>query len=58
MNEDRDREIDLTPEQIAEIERRLSDDEPFATVAEVRETFRRMTRPAIGDDSPDTNASS
>jgi hypothetical protein len=36
--------IDLTPAQIAEIERRLSDDEPFATEAEVRATFNRLTK--------------
>jgi hypothetical protein len=33
----------LTPEQVAEIERRLSDDEPFATDDEVRAVFRRLT---------------
>ena len=33
--------VSLTPEQIAEIERRLSDDEPFASEAEVRATFDR-----------------
>jgi hypothetical protein len=37
-------DIDLTPAQIAEIERRLSDDEPFATEAEVRATFDRLTK--------------
>jgi len=37
-------DIELTPEQIAEIERRLSDDEPFASDAEVRATFERLTR--------------
>lgn len=34
----------LTPEQIAEIERRLGDDEPYATEAEVRATFDRLTK--------------
>jgi len=34
----------LTPEQIAEIERRLSDEEPFATEAEVRETLDRLMK--------------
>jgi hypothetical protein len=29
-------DVSLTPEQIAEIERRLSDDEPYATDDEVR----------------------
>ena len=37
-------EIHLTSEQIAEIERRLSDDEPFATDEEVRSTFARLTK--------------
>jgi HEAT repeat protein len=37
-------DIDLTPEQIAEIKRRLADDEPFASDAEVRATFERLTR--------------
>jgi putative addiction module component (TIGR02574 family) len=34
----------LTPEQIAEIERRLSDDEPYATDEEVRALFDRLTK--------------
>ena len=33
---------DLTPEQTAEIERRLSDDEPYATDDEVRDVYRRL----------------
>jgi len=37
-------EICLTPEQIAEIERRLGDEEPYATDAEVRATFDRLTK--------------
>jgi hypothetical protein len=37
-------DVYLTPEQIAEIERRLSDDEPYATDAEVRATFDRLTK--------------
>jgi hypothetical protein len=37
-------DIRLTPEQIAEIERRLSDDEPYATDEEVRSTFARLTK--------------
>jgi hypothetical protein len=37
-------DIQLTPEQIAEIERRLSDDEPYATDEEVRSTFARLTK--------------
>jgi hypothetical protein len=36
-------DIQLTPEQIAEIERRMSDNEPFATDEEVRSTFARLT---------------
>lgn len=35
--------ISLTAEQIAEIERRLSDDEPYASDDEVRAVFRRLT---------------
>jgi putative addiction module component (TIGR02574 family) len=34
----------LTPEQIAEIERRMSDDEPYATEEEVRAVFDRLTK--------------
>jgi hypothetical protein len=34
----------LTPEQIAEIKRRMSDREPFATDGEVRRTFARLTK--------------
>jgi hypothetical protein len=37
-------DIYLTPAQIAEIERRLGEDEPFATDAEVRATFDRLTK--------------
>jgi hypothetical protein len=37
-------DIALTPEQVAEIERRLSDDEPYATDHEVRAVFDRLTR--------------
>jgi hypothetical protein len=36
-------DVQLTPEQIAEIERRMSDNEPFATDEEVRSTFARLT---------------
>jgi hypothetical protein len=36
--------IYLTPEQIAEIKRRMSDREPFATDEEVRRTFARLTK--------------
>lgn len=34
----------LSPEQIAEIERCMSDDEPFATDEEVRSVFARLTK--------------
>jgi hypothetical protein len=37
-------DVYLTPEQIAEIERRLSDDEPYASEAEVRAVFQRLTK--------------
>jgi hypothetical protein len=37
-------DVYLTPEQIAEIERGLSDDEPYATDAEVRAVFQRRTK--------------
>ena len=37
-------DIHLTPDQIAEIERRLSDDEPYASDEEVRATFDRLTK--------------
>jgi hypothetical protein len=34
----------LSPEQIAEIERRVAEDGPYATEDEVRETFARLTK--------------
>jgi hypothetical protein len=34
----------LTPEQIAEIERCMSDDEPYASDEEVRAVFDRLTK--------------
>jgi hypothetical protein len=37
-------DVPLTAEQIAEIERRLADDEPYATDDEVRATFDRLTK--------------
>jgi hypothetical protein len=37
-------DIYLTPDQIAEIERRLSDKEPYASDEEVRATFSRLTK--------------
>jgi hypothetical protein len=36
-------DIHLTAEQIAEIERRMSDEEPFATDKEIRSMFARLT---------------
>jgi hypothetical protein len=38
------RDVWLSPEQIAEIERCLSDKEPFASDEEVRQTFARLIR--------------
>jgi hypothetical protein len=37
-------DIHLTPEQIAEIERGLADGEPYASDAEVRAVFQRLTK--------------
>ena len=37
-------DIRLTPEQVAEIERRLGDDEPFASNQEVRDLYARLTK--------------
>jgi hypothetical protein len=37
-------DLDLTAEQIAEIESSLADSEPYATDAEVRAVFRRLTK--------------
>jgi hemolysin-activating ACP:hemolysin acyltransferase len=34
----------LSPEQVAEIERRAADDGPYATDQEVREVFARLTK--------------
>jgi hypothetical protein len=42
--EDQDRDVHLTQEQIAEIERRLSDDEGFASEEEVRAVIDRLTK--------------
>ena len=39
-----DSDMQLAPEQIAEIERRLSDDEPYATSEEVRDLYARLTK--------------
>jgi hypothetical protein len=38
------RDISLSPEQIAEIERRMADDGQYATDEEVREFFARLTK--------------
>jgi hypothetical protein len=37
-------ELYLSPEQVAEIERRMSDDGPYATDDEVRAVFARLTK--------------
>src|ERR1700730_17968646 len=37
-------DVHLTPEQIEEIERRMSDDGPYATDEEVRSVFARLTK--------------
>ncbi len=42
--EAREAGIWLTPEQIAEIERCLADNEPYATDQEVRAVFDRLTK--------------
>jgi hypothetical protein len=44
MCDDKDRNFVLTPEQIAEIERRLSDDEGFASDEEVRAVIDSLTK--------------
>ena len=36
--------IHLTPAQVAEIERGLADSEPYASDAEVRALFQRLTK--------------
>jgi hypothetical protein len=37
-------DVSLSPEQIAEIERCMSDDEPFASEEEVRGVLLRLTK--------------
>jgi len=37
-------DFDLSPEQIAEIERRVADDGPYATDEEASEVFVRLTK--------------
>ena len=41
---EQDADLYLSPEQIAEIKRRLSDSEPYADDAEVKEVFARLTK--------------
>jgi hypothetical protein len=41
---EQDEDVYLSPEQIAEIERCLSDSEPYADDAEVKEVFARLTK--------------
>ena len=43
---DGEENCELTPEQWAEIDRCLSDDEPFATEEEVKAVFDRFRKPA------------
>jgi hypothetical protein len=45
---ERGRDIYLTPEQVAEIERNLADSEPYASEAEVRALFQRLTKRSFG----------
>ena len=42
--DDQNREVYLTPEQIAEIERRLADDEGFLSDEEARAAIDRLTK--------------
>jgi plasmid stability protein len=42
--DEEDSDFGLSPEQIAEIERRMADDGPYATDEEVREMFARLTK--------------
>jgi hypothetical protein len=44
LETERNPDLYLSPEQIAEIERCMSDDEPYATEEEVRSTFERLTK--------------
>jgi hypothetical protein len=44
LDEEKNPELYLSPEQVAEIERCMSDDEPFATEEEVRAVFARLTK--------------
>jgi plasmid stability protein len=42
--DEQDYDLGLSPEQIAEIERRAADDGPYATDEEVQDVFARLTR--------------
>jgi hypothetical protein len=42
--DEEDSDFSLSPEQIAEIERRAADDGPYATDEEVREVFARLAK--------------
>jgi hypothetical protein len=42
--DDQNPDLYLSPEQIVEIERCMSDDEPYATDEEVRLVFERLTK--------------
>jgi hypothetical protein len=44
LDEQDNPDLYLSPEQIAEIERCMSDDEPYATEEEVRLVFERLTK--------------
>jgi hypothetical protein len=42
--DEQDSDISLSPGQLAEIERRMADDGPYATDEEVRELFAHLTK--------------
>ena len=44
LDQEKNPELYLSPEQIAEIERRMSDDGPYATDDEVHAVFARLTK--------------
>jgi hypothetical protein len=44
LNQEDHPDLYLSPEQIAEIERCMSNDEPYATDEEVRSVFERLTK--------------
>ncbi|NWG26049.1 MAG: hypothetical protein HXY30_16815 [Pseudorhodoplanes sp.] len=45
LNGDLDVDVHFTPEQLEEIDRCLSADEPFATDEEVRDFFAKFSKP-------------